>query len=250
MNELELKNIVSNLLEESKELLFLFEDELNKYEKAYKPQSKFSTSILGTVYQSWYSRSMKVVRIILPERATEFESIYLPNLKRKELEPINYTINDFINGLSNYFVSRKMGLRLLYNQVDILNATLSVIDSKLTDIVSEFKFRLNEKEIESANVLWKNGFYRSSGAICGVLLEEFLLSQIEKAGETISKKSPSLGDLIQFCYEKTLIDIALYKKLLFLADIRNKCDHKRSEEPTKDEIESLIFETKKIISLY
>lgn len=248
MDRKEIKENVLKLIDESKEIMFLFSDSLNKSKDGYKKQSKFETSVLGYVYQSWYSKAIKIIKTILPDRLNEFNSIYLPDSKRKNLDPLNYTISDFINGFSSGLVRRDLGLKLLYNQVDILSSAIGVIESRLSDIVLELKFSLNEKEIDASKKLLASGYYRSAGAICGVILEEFLQTKIKECNKTIIKKAPTLGDIIQFSYEENVIDVGTYKKLIFLNDIRNKCDHKKSSEPTKQEIESMIFETELVIS--
>ena len=246
----ELKKTISRLIIDSKEICFLFLDKVNENKEGYEPKSKFSTSQLGIVYQSWYSKALKIIKVVLPERVDEFIGLYLPNDKRKTLDPLNYTISDFFKGLENGLVRHSFGQRLLFNQVDILSSCIPVLDSKLNDLISNFKYTINEKELDSAKKLFRNGYYRSSGAICGVLLEDFLQTKIAENGNKSNKKNPTLGDLIQFAYEENVIDSTIYKKLLFLSDIRNKCDHKKTVDPTKEEVESLIFETEMIISCF
>ena len=51
-------------------------------------------------------------------------------------------------------------------------------------------------------------------------------------------------------YNHSLIDTTQNKFLLFLADIRNKCDHNKKTDPTAAEVTDLIEGTEKVIKTY
>lgn len=112
------------------------------------------------------------------------------------------------------------------------------------------EFDIFEKELDAARHLLKNKYYRSAGAICGVIIEKHLTNILNNNNILITKKNPGINDLNSLLYENQLIDSTKFKFITFLADIRNKCDHNKDVEPTKEEIHDLIEGTQKIIKTY
>ena len=62
----------------------------------------------------------------------------------------------------------------------------------------------------------------------------------------ISKKDPSISD-----FNEKLKDVAYdtieWRKIQGLADLRNLCDHKKDREPTKEDVQTLIAGTERVI---
>jgi hypothetical protein len=52
----------------------------------------------GTAYQSWYTRALKLVESLAPDRVNEFIGYYRIDPKRKALNAATYVIQDFVNG--------------------------------------------------------------------------------------------------------------------------------------------------------
>jgi hypothetical protein len=50
--------------------------------------------------------------------------------------------------------------------------------------------------------------------------------------------------------DNNLLDIPEWRKIQFLGDIRNKCDHDKKEEPKKEEVADLILKVKVLIHCY
>lgn len=48
-------------------------------------------------------------------------------------------------------------------------------------------------------------------------------------------------------YKQELMELTSWRHIQLLGDYRNKCDHKKTDDPTKDDIESLISGKEKII---
>lgn len=51
-------------------------------------------------YQAWYSESLSVIQQLLPARADDFRSYYSPIKTRKDITYENYTISDYLKGLT------------------------------------------------------------------------------------------------------------------------------------------------------
>jgi uncharacterized protein (UPF0332 family) len=107
---------------------------------------------------------------------------------------------------------------------------------------------LFQDEIDSAKELLNNKYLRSAGAICGVLLEKHLKVIADTHKITPKKKGPSINDYNQELYSQSVLSSEQFKYITYLADIRNKCDHNKSEDPTEAEVKKLIDGTEKVIT--
>lgn len=106
---------------------------------------------------------------------------------------------------------------------------------------------LFDSELAESKVLCKNGYYRAAGAVCGVILENHLGEVCNTHHVSISQKNPSISNYNEALKNAEVIDVPTWRHIQLLGDYRNKCDHKKSEDPTVEEIESLIAGTEKII---
>lgn len=61
------------------------------------------------------------------------------------------------------------------------------------------------------------------------------------------KKDPGINDLAHILKEADIIDTPGLRRIQILADIRNLCDHKKTKEPTKTDIDELIKGVEKLI---
>lgn len=247
-----------------KEILELLEKLINQRKKIFdlfilytdtgpKKGDKAKESYLFPFeYNKWYTQALIVVKYFLPERYEEFESMYKAPVNRKKIDRINYTIYDSINNLNNYGLSiypRDAQYKLI-TQFCILESIEDLIENKLDEINSILEYDIFEKEIDAAKHLLKNKYMRSAGAICGVIIEKHLIGVLEKYNISITKKAPGINDLNQLLYNNSIIDSTEYKLLTYLGDIRNKCDHNKQDEPTKEDVQALIDGTEKVIKTF
>ena len=56
----------------------------------------------------------------------------------------------------------------------------------------------------------------------------------------LAKKNPTIADLNDPLKAASIIDMPAWRKISFLADVRNLCSHKKDTEPTKEQVEDLI----------
>ena len=220
---------------------------IDAYKKKY---INYSSKSFREKYQCWYTNSLIVLSVLLPERKKEFIDLYVADPKRKELNVLTYKISDAISGLTNIYTRPSNSINQIQRQIDIIKSIKSIIDSKINDIRQLIENDVFENELDTSKYLLSKGFNRSAGAICGVLLEKHLKGMLVIRGLTISKKDPSINDLNAELYKNGIIDSTQNKYLLFLGDIRNKCDHDKKSEPTKDEINDLINGTSKVLKTF
>ena len=198
-------------------------------------------------YQDWYTRSLSVVRNLIPERLADFERLYHSE-KRKALTDSTYLIEDYLLGLSvSYkpFVEPPPDLASItwikfVTQFLILKSASSRLDYILADIRGVLQADLFDSEIDAARELHKKGYIRAAGTVAGVVLERHLARVCENHKVTIRKKKPTLSDLNNSLKEADVIDVAEWRFVQHLADIRNLCGHAKNREPTADEVGELI----------
>lgn len=202
-------------------------------------------------YEIWYSEAYQVVKQLLPDRLKDFESCYKDN-KRKEIDFLTYSIYDALIGLvtsrgGEEKCNPSAAIPKIMCQVNILQSVKKQFDSLLFHISDVVMYDLFDSELDAAKELSKKGFYRAAGAITGVVLEKHLQKICKNHNLKSAKKNPTINDYNELLKQANVIEIKDWRFIQHLADIRNLCDHNRSQEPEKNDIEDLIKGTEKVI---
>ena len=201
-------------------------------------------------YQRWYNASLASVKQLLPDRLNDFVSAYHQEVK-KEKTIINYGIEDYILGLSLKTFSAESNHGFILSkfklQYEIVRSLLDRLDSSLFEMRQMVEADFFDSEIEAADMLAKRGFFRSAGALCGVVLEKHLKEVAKSHNLNIPKKMPCINDLNELLKTNAVIDVAQWRHLQYLGDLRNLCDHDKSAEPTKEQVSDLIAGTRKVL---
>ena len=226
-----------------------FKKEIEKLDK--DTQKLIRNSSFKSNYNSWYNESLVVIKQLMPERLDDFVSYYrLP--KRKEYSYETYTISDYLVSLvltrgKEYVFKPSSIFNKFDQQYEILRSLETRFDSSLYDIKQLLQADMFDSEIDAAKELNKKGFHRAAGAICGVVIEKHLHGVCEARGIAISKKNPAINDYNELLKNNDVIDTPTWRLIQRLADLRNLCDHNKTDEPTKENISDLIDGTDKII---
>ena len=196
-------------------------------------------------YQSWYSESIALIRQLLPERLSDFTRNYERPNSRRSISNENYTIEDYLNGLSvtlgaSKVVGPEAAVTRFQQQYRILLSVKRRFRSSLFDIRQMAQADLFDSELEAARELAKNGFNRAAGAVAGVVLERHLKEVCANHKLRIRKKRPQLSDLNNVLKDATAIDTPQWRFIQHLGDIRNLCSHDKDTEPTADQVGSLL----------
>ncbi|UVK45703.1 hypothetical protein BPNPMPFG_001263 [Mesorhizobium sp. AR07] len=200
-------------------------------------------------YQSWYSEALALIKQILPDRADDFQSYYMPPKTRKDVKYENYTMFDYLKGLQSRWgdgVKTSAGITVLDQQFQIVRALRARFESSLFDIKALVQADLLDDELAAAEELNKNGFTRGAGAIAGVVIEAHLSEVCDRHQIQPKKTNASIADFNDALKGASVIEVSTWRFIQHLADIRNKCDHKKTVEPTKAEVADLIDGTRKI----
>lgn len=207
-----------------------------------------------SVYQSWYSEALEVVMQLLPSRVDDFTGYYKHQGSRKDLSHETYTIKDYLDRLvatrgydKMLVVGTSSAITKFEQQLEIVKALKRRFVSCLFDIKSLAQADLFDNELDIASELNKNGFARAAGAVAGVVLESHLKSISGRHNVKLATKNPSIANYNDGLKDLGIIDISDWRKIQFLADIRNKCDHKKDVDPTRGDVEELIAGTRKYV---
>lgn len=201
-------------------------------------------------YQKWYNSSLAAVKQFLPDRVEDFVSAYHRDIKKGNAIA-GYGIEDYLLGLvlTSYSIERNHNIiiRKFDMQFEIVNSLPDRLDSSLFEIQQLVEADLFDSEIDAAAMLAKRGFLRAAGAVCGVVLEKHLKSVAASHGLKISKKAPSINDLNELLKNNDIIDLAQWRHLQYMGDLRNICDHDKTPEPTASNLDDLISGVKKVL---
>ena len=206
-------------------------------------------------YQKWYSETYELIRQLLPSRLGDFEEYYKGNGKpRKEITFANYTIKDALSGLQvtrtsgweeKVIVDSSAAVNSMFQQTQILESVREKFKSSLFDIKTLVRAEILDSELEQSRVLLKNGYLRAAGALAGVALEAHLKDICIQHGLN-PKQSWSLSNYNDGLKDSAY-DTAEWRRIQHLTDLRNKCDHKKTDDPTLENIQDLIDGTSRVI---
>ena len=202
-------------------------------------------------YQGWYSEALALVGQIIPEREEDFRSYYAPKGTRKDILYSNYTMSDYLRGTTirrngDLVVGPDAAVPAMFQQFNIISGLANRFSSTLYDIKTLLHADLMDDELHSAEELNKNGFQRGAGAMAGVVLEGHLAAVCDRHKVTLRKKAPSISDLNDALKVASIADVAQWRFIQHLGDLRNKCDHKKASDPTKAEVSELVEGVRKI----
>jgi hypothetical protein len=206
----------------------------------------------NTNYQGWYSEAQAVIKQVLPDRLMDFESYYEHRKPRKSIDFQNYMIRDYLQGLQvkrlgDVIVDGSAAIPEFEQQLSLLKAAQSVLGSTLLDLRAVLQADLFDSELAGADALFKSGFFRAAGVICGVVLEKHLSNTCSTHNVKVSKRHPTISDFNQALKDADVLDVPQWRQIQQLADIRNICGHAKDREPRKDEIDDIVAGTKKVI---
>jgi hypothetical protein len=201
-------------------------------------------------YEKWYTYSLLYVKKFVPDRIKDFTDLYRNN-DRKDPTLDTYTISDTILGMVYPGMTieniSSVSVIKVRQQISILKSVYTLIDSFIHNMEFELQANIFDSELDASKELWKNGFLRASGVICGVILEKHLKQVCVAHQIKISKKNPTFNDLAESLKNNGIIDVPDWRRIQLMADIRNICCHDKEDEPTKDQVKDLLDGTDKII---
>ena len=223
---------ISHLHDEGRKFISAFESHENKSDFSYK-------------YQSWYTRSLRVVEIFAPDRYVEFKSYYEVNQKREHINHNTFVIQDYLRSAdpnpqhiknSNPYEKAVENVKIQFN---ILASLIYLADSALANIEAELFSEIQDSELEQARQLTKINL-RAAGSLAGVVIERYLQKLAKSHGIKFENENPTINSINDSLKKKDVFQIPVWRKISYLGDIRNICAHKKEVEPAKEQVGELI----------
>src|SRR5215475_12111477 len=122
-------------------LFDLTPNEMAKANKKTKEELENFLPAFGATYQRWYSESLAMLSVLLPDRVADFKAYYQLPRPPKELDYVTYTISDYIKGTratrgggTVEVVGPKAATTPMQQQVEIVRAAKARFESSLFDI--------------------------------------------------------------------------------------------------------------------
>ena len=117
----------------------------------------------------------------------------------------------------------------MVNQVQVLASLGSRIETVLANVEGHLLADIEDRELSAAAELAKSNV-RAAGVLAGVVLERHLGQVALNRGLKLPKKDPTIGDLNETLKKESVYEIPTYRKIQYLADVRNICSHNKGRE--------------------
>lgn len=197
-------------------------------------------------FEIWYTESYALIKVVLPDRINDFSKMYYDDKTKNGLMTYFQHIPSMLDEWGDSTIIDQVK-SVLDSQIGILKSCEKRFESSLFDIKQLLQADIFDSELDAARELNKKGFLRAAGAISGVVLEGHLKQVCINHNIVIKKTNPTISDFNQLLKDNEIIETHDWRFIQRLGDIRNLCDHKKQQEPTKEEIEELIKGVEKII---
>ncbi len=183
----------------------------------------------------------------MPSRRDELISIHQGRGDKKpsQTSMLDHLKEDFMTIDGQFEMTRK-----ITQMMGIIGSIPHYLEGRLHDLELEVAQAYVGQELLEAEVLLKAGHVRAAGAIAGVLLERHLKLLCDRHTPPIKYgKDDGISKLNDKLKNEGFYDIAQWRKVQWMSDTRNKCDHAGTVDPRHQDIADLIAEVGKFVSL-
>ena len=196
-------------------------------------------------YNVWYSACLAFIEANLRSRLPELRSLHDGDKTKA--------------GIGDHIAARRGDPVLRSNlaaegilQIKAMVASVPLyIETKLHDIELVVADTMTRDLLTEAEVLLKACYVRAAGALAGVMLERHLKMLCERQSPPISYPDKAtiskLNDLLK---ASSVYDGIEWRKVQLMGDIRNGCDHARTDEPRQEDVRDLIANVRKFVALH
>ena len=231
----EIEKKVSTLLVPAFEYSYVNElgTEMMWLEKPFREEQRKYVQL----YQIWYSKAEALIKEYLYDRKDEFTREYDEILCLLQLRKNWDTV--YVHSIIKEFTDR------FDTQKNLISSLPKVFEIQNIKLRKSISADLVESELDEAGLLLEHDFVRAAGAVAGVALERYLktLCDISTPPVEYDNKKDTISLLATKLRNNGHLSETERKKIEYLGDIRNKCDHSKEEEPTKEEVKELIRKT-------
>jgi hypothetical protein len=195
-------------------------------------------------YNKWYSGALALVESNVPTRILEFNRIHKGDITLKGASSIisEGAITDF---------SQRILEQRLRELASIVHSIPSYLESHLYDMELSIAQVYMNDELNEALALIKARHVRAAGAVAGVILERHLKLLCDRHKPPIQYlRNAGISKLNDLLKNNNYYDQTQWRKVQWMGDVRNSCDHSTKDEPRPEDVSDLIKEVKKFIALF
>jgi hypothetical protein len=203
-------------------------------------------------YEIWYTKALRVVQLLVPERLEDFVSAY----KKENSDGVSYssyTIQDYLLGIKgNHSPKAELNPELLFQrlilrQVGILSSALQDKPVPEETPGSLPEVELYNRELDKAQKLFGMGKKLPAGIIAGVILESYLKWLWKKRNLRIDANQYSLREINDFLLRFESYQHSTAFRIKELISLAESCLDPQKKNPSKSEIEDLIARVRKVL---
>ncbi|MFC2172123.1 hypothetical protein ACFLU6_05765 [Acidobacteriota bacterium] len=198
-------------------------------------------------YHRWYASCLAMVERNMPSRKTEVTRQHDGGKGTDGKALADFFKRDYFTFSDQQIIAR--GLRHLQAVVgsvpDYVRTTLHDLELAVAQVyVSD--------QLSEARKLLAHSHVRAAGAIAGVLVERHLKLLCDRQQPPIKypPKTATINRLNELLRNGGVYDVAQWRKVQWMGDVRNKCDHAEPTEPRKEDVGDLIEDVAKFIALF
>jgi len=199
------------------------------------------TDSFEEVYQSWYSRSLPLMKQLALDRYWEFQSYYFADPKYAYFNTGAYVIQDYFRdrgSVDEDFEPRKDTVRCFRSQLAILKSVSDRLAWSALDSEDQAERGLQLALLETARDLMGIDA-RSAGAMAGKVLELYLRKLAAKHKLRFRKDRPPTREIVDALHAAKVFDIPVHAQAIWLAEIDQR-SRSEGEPPTKPQVRDLI----------
>jgi hypothetical protein len=196
-------------------------------------------------YNVWYSACLAFIEANLRSRLPELQLLHNGDKTRAG-------IRDHIAGhRGDPLLGSNLAAEGILQIKAIIASVPLYIGTKLHDIELVVADTMTRDLLTEAEDLLKAGYVRSAGALTGVMLERHLKMLCERQSPPITyPEKATISKLNDLLKAVSVYDAIDWRKVQVMGDIRNACDHARTDEPRPDDVRDLIAEVRKFVALH
>lgn len=199
----------------------------------------------GGRYQSWYTRTLPLMKQLAPDRYAEFQSFYAVDPRHYRCHAGKYVIQDFLWGQDAGDAAGQAVL-CFKNQLAILKAVSDRLSWSTLESEDHHIRGQQLALLETARRLIKTNEC-AAGVIAASVLSAFLKQLAAKHQVKFRKLSPPPSELVDALKQAKVLDGQVWSQATWLAGIHDRC-LAAGESPTKLQVRDLIDGTRWLLA--
>ncbi len=183
----------------------------------------------------WYASSLAILETNMASR-------------RSEMSPLMQFFNeqDYVTQSGQLAMAREI------RQIQHLIGSIpSYMEGRLYDLELGLAQEFTRDQLVEAEVLLKARHTRAAGAMAGVLLERHLKLLCDRSQSPIKYASKAtISTLNDSLWKASVYKQTEWRRVQWMGDVRNECDHANATEPERKDVQKLIHDVKEFVATF